>query len=181
MNGLLWLVLVIILTVSAVGYLVRRSRLKARPSPPPSADNSLDADDIPRALSDLLGSMIGNVPVDVITKYQSIHWLMLSMLPRMGQLEGTSEDLYILRRTASDYLPTAVRSYLSLALSDAAEEQLPDGRTPHQAVLEQLDLIETRLRDIADALDRNDLDRLLIHGRFLEARFGAKPILPPPP
>ena len=180
MNGLIWLALLIVLTISAVGYLIVRSRSKALPSPSPPADSSLDTEDIPRALSDLLGSMIGNVPVDVITKYQSIHWLMLSMLPRMGQLEGTSEDLYILRRTASDYLPTAVRSYLSVALSDAAEEQLPDGRTPHQAVIEQLDLIETRLRDIADALDRNDLDRLLIHGRFLEARFGGKPILPPP-
>jgi hypothetical protein len=98
----------------------------------------------------------------------------------MGQLEGTSEDLYILHRTASDYLPTAVTSYLSVALSGAAEERLPDGRTPHQVVLEQLDLIETRLREISDALDRKDLDRLLIHGRFLEDRFGAKPILPPP-
>jgi hypothetical protein len=179
-DGLLWLVFLVVLSLSAVGYVIGRSRLKARPLPPPPTDSRIDADDIRRALSDLLGSMVGNVPVDVITKYQSIHWLMLSMLPRMGQLEGTSEDLYILHRTASDYLPTAVTSYLTLALSGAADQRLPDGRTPHQVVLEQLDLIETRLGDIADALDRNDLDRLLIHGRFLEAGFGAKPILPPP-
>ena len=180
MKGLLWLVLLGVLIVLLGAYFNRRSRLKAQPSPPPPAESGLNADDIPRALSDLLGSMIGTVPLDVITKYQSIHRLMLSMLPRMGQLAGTSEDLYILHRTASDYLPTAVRSYLSVALSDAAEEPLPDGRTPHQVVLEQLDLIETRLREIADALDSNDRDRLLIHGRFLEDRFGAKPILPPP-
>jgi hypothetical protein len=172
--------LLLLLGLSVVAYLIARSRSKARPLPPPSADSRLDGDDIPRALSDLLGSLLGNAPVDVITRYQSIHWLMLSMLPRMGQLEGTSEDLYILHRTASDYLPTAVTSYLSVALSGAAEERLPDGRTPHQVVLEQLDLIETRLREISDALDRKDLDRLLIHGRFLEDRFGAKPILPPP-
>jgi hypothetical protein len=125
--------------------------------------------------------MIGNVPVDVITKYQSIHWLMLSMLPRMGQLEGTSNDLYILRRTASDYLPTAVRSYLSVALSDASEEQLTDGRTPHQAVLEQLDLIESRLHDIADALDRNDLDRLSFTDGSWKLASAPNPSPPPPP
>lgn len=182
MQALLWLLVVlavlavlvvlVVLGIAAVAYLVRSRRRAAAP-PVPAAPPTPDPDDIRRELADLLGSMVGTVSPDVLAKYESIHRRMLTMLPRMGQLEGTSQDLFILHRTASDYLPTAVRSYLSLARGGATEQPLPDGRTPHRALLEQLDLIETRLADIGDALDSNDLDRLLIHGRFLEARFGA--------
>jgi hypothetical protein len=173
-SGLLWLLLaLVILGIAAVAYFVFQSRLAAPPMP--AAPPGPDPDDIRRELVNLLGSMVGKVSPDVLAKYQSIHRRMLAMLPRMGQLEGTSQDLFILHRTASDYLPTAVQSYLSLASAGTAEQPLPDGRTPHMALLEQLDMIETKLADISDALDRNDLDRLLIHGRFLEARFGAAP------
>jgi hypothetical protein len=172
-NGLLWLLVPVILGLMALGYFVGRSRFQGRPAPP--APHGPDPDDIRRVLADLLGSMIGTVSPDILARYESIHRRMLAMMPRLGQLEGTSQDLYILHRTASDYLPTAVQSYLSLVRSGTNEQRLADGRTPHQALLEQLDLIETKLADIGDALDRNDLDRLLIHGRFLEARFGTAP------
>jgi hypothetical protein len=162
--------------IAAAVVLLGRSRVPAAPvvtaPPPPSAD------EIRRELADLLGGVVGRVPPDVLTKYESIHRRMLAMLPRLGRLEGTSQDLYIVHRTAGDYLPTAVRSYLALVAAGTAEQALPDGRTPHQAVLEQLDLIDTGLAEIADALDRSDIDRLLVHGRFLESRFGSSGMRP---
>ncbi len=158
MNGLLWLLAPVILGLVALAYFAGRSRLRVRAAAPAApAPPAPDPEDIRRALADLLGRR------------------MLAMMPRLGQLDGTSQDLYILHRTASDYLPTAVQSYLSLVRTGANEQRLPDGRTPHQALLEQLDLIETKLAEIGEALDRNDLDRLLIHGRFLEARFAQAP------
>jgi hypothetical protein len=170
-NALLWLLLVpAVPGIAALTYLLRRSRVAARPVP--VAPQGADPDEIRRQLADLLGDLVGRISPDILAKYESIHRRMLAMLPRIGQLDGTSQDLYILHRTASDYLPSAARSYLSLARSGAGEQPLPDGRTPHQALLEQLDLIETKLADIGDALDRNDIDRLLVHGRFLESRFG---------
>ena len=172
MSPLLWLLgIPVISGIGALAYLVRRSRAVVPPvaaAPPAPAP-----EDVRRELADLLGSMVGTVSPDILAKYESIHRRMLAMLPRVGQLAGSSEDLYILHRTAGDYLPTAVRSYLSLARAGTTEQPLPDGRTPRQAVLEQLDIIDGRLADIGEALDRNDLDRLLAHGRFLEARFGA--------
>ena len=170
--NVVWL-LIVVVVVAAVGaalYVLRRPRAAARPVP--AAPPVPTADDVRRELAGLLGSMVGTVSPDVMARYESIHRRMLTMLPRMGQLDGSSQDLYILHRTASDYLPTAIRSYLSLARAGTTEQPTPDGRTPRQAVLEQLDLIDARLADIADALDRSDLDRLLAHGRFLEERFG---------
>ena len=170
--NLIWLVAVVVVVgAAALLYLAlrRRPAATAVPGAPPPPT----ADDVRRELADLLGSLVGTVSPDVLARYESIHRRMLAMLPRVGQLAGSSEDLYILHRTAGDYLPTAVRSYLSLARAGTTEQPLPDGRTPRQAVLEQLDIIDGRLADIGEALDRNDLDRLLAHGRFLEARFGA--------
>ncbi len=176
MNGLLWLLAPVILGLVALAYFAGRSRLRVRAAAPAApAPPAPDPQDIRRALADLLGSIVGTVAPDILARYESIHRRMLAMMPRLGQLDGTSQDLYILHRTASDYLPTAVQSYLSLVRTGANEQRLPDGRTPHQALLEQLDLIETKLAEIGEALDRNDLDRLLIHGRFLEARFAQAP------
>jgi hypothetical protein len=173
-NGLPWLLVPVAVGLSTVGYFVFRTMRQSSSLPLPTipGGGGGGAEDIRRALADLLGALVGQVSVDVITRYQSIHRRMLGMLPRMGQMEGTSQDLYILRRTAGDYLPTAIQSYLRLARAGATEQALPDGRTPHQVLLEQLELIDARLADIDDALNRNDLDRLLAHGRFLETRFG---------
>ena len=168
----LLLTVLVVLAVAALAYVVVRSRGPTSVQPTPTAQSSPFPEDIRRELADLLGAMVGKVAPDVLAKYESIHRRMLAMLPRIGQLEGTSQDLYILHRTAGDYLATAIQSYLSLARAGTTEQPLPDGRTPHQALLEQLDLIETKLVEIGDALDRNDVDRLLVHGRFLEARFG---------
>ena len=176
MDGLLWLTAPVILGLAALAYFAGRSRRHVRPAAPAAAaPPAPDPDDIRRALADLLGSMVGTVAPDILARYESIHRRMLAMLPRLGQLDGTSQDLYILHRTAIDYLPTAVQSYLSLVRAGTNEQRLPNGRTPHQALLDQLDLIETKLAEIGEALDRNDLDRLLIHGRFLEARFARAP------
>jgi hypothetical protein len=168
----LWLLLaaVVLGAAALLALAMTRRRLSTPPAatapPPPTAD------DIRRELADLLGDMVGRASPDVMAAYESIHRRMLMMLPRIGRLDGTSQDLHILHRTAGDYLPTAVRSYLSVVRAGAADRPLPDGRTPRQAVLEQLRLIDARLADIDDALNRNDVDRLLAHGRFLEVRFG---------
>ena len=39
---------------------------------------------------------------------------MLALLPKAGDLPVCAQDLYVLQRTATDYLPTSVRYYVSL-------------------------------------------------------------------
>jgi hypothetical protein len=45
-------------------------------------------------------------------------------------------------------------------------------RTARQELRSQLDLLDQKLDDIAQDLQRQDADRLLANRRFLEARFG---------
>ena len=49
-----------------------------------------------------------------------------------------------------------------------------DGKTARQELKAQLDLLDTKLDDIAQDLQRQDADRLLANRRFLESRFGAR-------
>ena len=49
-----------------------------------------------------------------------------------------------------------------------------DGKTARQELKGQLDLLDSKLDDIAQDLQRQDADRLLANRRFLESRFGLR-------
>lgn len=157
--------------VAVVSVVFRLTRNQPR-SLPPAGSGEFDVDAIRRSLANQLQNLIGQVSPDVLGSFQHVHRHILDMLPRASRLPAGSEDLFILERTATDYLPTAFASYVSLAQAGAADQRLANGRTPHELLLEQLRLIETKLEEMAEAINRNDVDRLLAHGRFLEDRFG---------
>src|SRR5215469_2386685 len=81
-----------------------------------------------------------------------------------------SRNLYILRRIQAEYLPATLQSYLALGGDDRARS--PDGRTGQQVLRDQLQLLDGKLDEIADDLQRENIDRLLTNERFLEEHFG---------
>ena len=83
-----------------------------------------------------------------------------------------SQDLYVLQRTTAEYLPNTLDAYLALPPGYAHAAVSPDGKTALQALWEQLNLLDSKLDEIAYSLNRHNLDRLVANGRFLEERFG---------
>jgi hypothetical protein len=81
-----------------------------------------------------------------------------------------SRNLYILGRIQAEYLPAALHSYLALGGDDRPRS--PDGRTGQQVLRDQLALLDGKLDEIADDLQRENFDRLLTNERFLEEHFG---------
>jgi hypothetical protein len=59
---------------------------------------------------------------------------------------------------------------------DTVDTPMPanGGKTPRQELTTQLDLLDKKLDDIAQDLQRQDADRLLANRRFLEQRFGTR-------
>jgi len=114
----------------------------------------------------------GRVPADVVGQLTSIRQRVLEVLPHGTDLPGGSQDIYMLQRTASDYLPTTVRMYLALPPAYATTEVVQDGKTSLQVLRDQLTLLDQQVAEIGDAVRRRDSDRLLAQGRFLEERFG---------
>ncbi len=134
--------------------------------------SGFDPEDIRKALDHEVHTVSGRVPADVLAKVQSIQQIILGILPRSGTLPPGSPELFVVERTATDYLPTALESYLNLPRAYATLHPVQDGKTPKQVLMDQLILLESKMGEVADDVHRNDTDRLLANGRFLEERFG---------
>jgi hypothetical protein len=134
--------------------------------------SGFDPDDIRKALDHEVHVVSGRVPAEVFAKVQSIQQIILGILPRSGDLPPGSPELFVVERTATDYLPTALESYLNLPRAYATLHPVQDGKTPKQVLMDQLTLLESKMSEVAEDVHRNDTDRLLANGRFLEERFG---------
>jgi hypothetical protein len=127
-----------------------------------------DPTHVQRSLSAEIAAVAGRVPPDVWTRIQRIELtIRAEILPRLDCLPLGAPELYLVERTASDFLPTAVETYLRLPGGYAS----PGGATAHQVLVDELDLLEAQMRRVAEGVHRADMDRLLAHRRFLEDRF----------
>jgi hypothetical protein len=131
-----------------------------------------DPNDVRKALDQEVRMINGRVPADVLAEVQQIQQIILGILPRTGSLPPGSPELFVVQRTASEYLPTALESYLNLPRAYATLHPVQDGKTPKQVLMDQLTLLESKMSEVADDVHQNDTDRLLANGRFLEERFG---------
>jgi hypothetical protein len=74
--------------------------------------------------------------------------------------------------TATDYLPEAVGAYTRLPRQWADSRPIENGKTSLMLLIDQLDLLGATMDKIFDAVVRVDADALIVHGRFLQEKFG---------
>jgi len=126
-------------------------------------------------------AMVRLAPQEASDRVARLATLVREITARRDTLAGSSPQLFAVLRTATDYVPTAIEAYLRLPEGYARTRKLNDGRTALEVLLGQLDLLEKEMIDVADAVNKNDLDRLLAHGRFLDERFGRSALALPGP
>jgi hypothetical protein len=131
-----------------------------------------DASEIRAGLDRLLRSLRGKVADDLYAKVVSIQGSILGTLQTEAGASAADPNVYLIRQTALAYLPDAFSTYLRLPRLMAERRAIAGGRTPHDVLLDQLDLMDRRLADVADDIARNDSDKLLANGRFLAEKFG---------
>jgi len=139
-----------------------------------TATEHFDPADVRDSLRKLRARIKGRVPDDIMAKVDAIADSIEGIVPRSSALGPGSQDLFVLARTATDYLPTAIETYLNLPREYATEHPISHGKTARDILSEQLDLLQDQVDQIAVAVNKNDTDKLLAHGRFLEERFGRK-------
>jgi len=141
--------------------------------------------DLAGALSHQVAAIRGKVPDDVYQKVVSIQQTILGILPKIDRLGPGSQDAFVVQKTVSDYLPSTLQAYLNLPRAYASVHRFNDGRSAAQVLIDQLTLLDKKLDEVADAVNKNDADALLANGRFLEDRFGGSalnlPQAPAPP
>jgi hypothetical protein len=139
---------------------------------PKVAKDTFDPQEIRRSLDHAYQMTHGRLPVDAQSRVARIRSEILELLPHAAEFPPGSQDLYVLRRMAVDYLPTTIEAYLALPATYATERVVQDGKTPLQVMNEQLELLDSQMGEIAEAVHRRDSDKLLANGIFLEERFG---------
>jgi ABC-type nickel/cobalt efflux system permease component RcnA len=116
----------------------------------------------------------GELPIDVQVKVEQIRRKVDVLLSYADRFPPFSQDLYLVRQTATDYLPRTLNNFQSMPPEAVDRPLHPGGKTARQELQAQLDLLDSKLDEIAQDLQRQDADRLLANRRFLESRFGER-------
>jgi hypothetical protein len=134
-------------------------------------DAAADEEEIRLGLNRLLKVIRGKVAADIQLRVERIRDSILVTLEAEQDRVAGDLNAHLIRQTALDYLPTALSSYMALPRAYAERRPVAAGRTPHDVLLEQLDLIDAKMRETADAILAHDSEKLLANGRFLADRF----------
>jgi hypothetical protein len=114
-----------------------------------------------------------DLPIDVQVKVDQIQRKADLLLGYADRFPPFSQDLHIVRQTTSEYLPRTVAAYL--AVPGVGDPLLgASSKTALQELQSQLNLLDSKLDEIAHDLQQHDLDQLLANRRFLEERFGLR-------
>lgn len=119
------------------------------------------------ALTRLVNTSAGRLPTEATVLARELLDVLAEILEE-GPLDP--EVTVAVRSTADDYLPTSLRSYLSVdeALADTRRA---DGRTPHESLVEQLVDLEDSAARMLTAVRERDADAVMTQGSFLRTKF----------
>jgi hypothetical protein len=150
-----------------------------RDAPPAIVPTPLGEDpaDRPEALREtiadvvrLVNSSAGRLPLAAVVASRRITDVLSDVVATSEVRPLDVHAVISVRATATDYLPTTVRSYV------AVDETLVDvprlsGRTPRQSLMEQLDELEASALAVLEASRQQDVDTLMTQGNFLRTKF----------
>jgi hypothetical protein len=152
----------------AIGYLLVPDNPELRVR----LDAAGDASELREGLEQLLRRIRGKVADDLYAKAWHIRQSILATLDVEGAENEADPNVYLIRQTALSYLPEAFATYLRMPRLMAERRAIANGRTPHDVLLEQLDLMDAKMREAAEAKLAHDSERLAENGRFIADRFG---------
>ncbi len=173
--GLAPAVALTLLGLAGTGLVVRK--LYALPGGPPqralpsTSAVSTTKKQLERSLHALVSATRDEVPQDIFAKVEHIEEIILAVLPHIENINSSERDIYVIRQTVLEYLPEALENYRILPPEYANTKIIREGKTAHQLLIEQLDILESEISTIAARFPLEDAQRLLIHGRFLEDKF----------
>jgi len=135
--------------------------------------NERDAQQIRQGLNDLTYSLRFRVADDVMAAVEDVSRSILLTLPADGTpgMSAIDPTVMLIRQTGIHYLPRVLSDYLAIPRLYAERVAVQDGKTSRDILIEQLRMIEQKMKETAQDMYRNDADRLLVNARFLQERF----------
>jgi hypothetical protein len=115
----------------------------------------------------------GQVPGVVLSRLLRVTGIVRNTVPRLADLGIGSTQGYSVMATATDYLPVAIGNYLRLPRDWADTRPIANGKSSVMLLVDQLDLLGATMDKVYDAVLRSDAEAIIVHGQFLEQKFGA--------
>ncbi len=142
---------------------------------------TLTSAEVASSLARLVTRVERSVPSDVFALVQSIVTSINGILPMLAAKSAqiASEDTFTIRQTALHYLPETLDAYLKLPAAFRNVQPLADGKTAKQLLVEQLAVLDAKMREIAKNLVANDAQALVANGAFLREKFSSPDFLHP--
>ena len=131
-----------------------------------------DIGEIRKALDELLDSCRNEVARIVYERVQSIVSSIQQVLGRLEHADESDHAAYTIREMALTYLPETLENYMRLPRAYARFHPVRDGRTSRELLLEQLAVLDAEMKQVVQEVNRDNVDALEAHGRFLQNRFG---------
>jgi hypothetical protein len=139
----------------------------SEPSGPPTTEQLLGALEAVEAQA-----RDGLVPGVVLSRLLRVTRVVRESIPRLERLGIGSTQGYSVMATATDYLPVAIGNYLRLPRDWADTRPIAAGKSSVMLLVDQLDLLGATMDKVADAINRSDAEAIIVHGAFLEEKFG---------
>lgn len=114
----------------------------------------------------------GHVPGVVLSRLLRVTRVVRQTLPRLATLGLGSAQGFSVMATATDYLPVAIGNYLRLPRDWADSRPISNGKSSVMLLVDQLDLLGGVMDKVYDAVCRADAEAIIVHGAFLEQKFG---------
>ena len=132
-----------------------------------------DSRQIREGLNELIHSIRFRVSPDVEGAVEDVVRSIILTLPPEEQKGFSAIDptVMLIRQTALHYVPKLLDDYLAIPRMYAERVAISDGKTAKDVLIEQLRVIEEKMKETYLAMYRSDADRLLANARFLQERF----------
>jgi len=148
---------------------------------PAAFERGMTSDQIAASLADFVKRASKLVPTSVLALIASIVASIDAILPMLDAKSAAlaDQDAYTIRQTALHYLPETVAAYLKLPAAFRNLVPVSDGKNATQVLVEQLTVLDAKMKEIAQNLVADNAQALLANGQFLRERFATQSFLTP--
>jgi len=143
----------------------------------------LSADLLAQQVRKLVDSVAKGLPREAVAVLQSIQATLQELLPRLREMQDrgviSARDSFTVTETVRRYLPDTLGAYLRLPKLYAQVQTLADGRTASRTLLDQLHVLDSSLKEVANNAFAGDAEKLIVNGQFLQTKFAQKAAFTP--
>lgn len=109
------------------------------------------------------------LPAPAVTLVDGIGVQLDQLSPQLAKLDEREPAAYEVRKLVGEHLPQMINAYRAIPVS--LRGQSDGGKTPEQALVDGLGLIEREIASVTQQIAKGDIDKLQVQGRFLELKY----------